>query len=103
MSSLRRVEAGRFSLENAVTLEQVQDYVNRGEAESLLMPVDKLFDYCPEFSVNEAQEKKLRCGSYIDMKLDDGEYRVYSQSGEFLLLGAVKNNVLTTVKSFFEV
>ena len=103
MSSLRRIEAGRFSLENAVTLEQVQDYVNRGEAESLLMPVDKLFDYCPEFSVNEAQEKKLRCGSYIDMKLDDGEYRVYSQSGEFLLLGAVKNNVLTTVKSFFEV
>ena len=103
MSSLRRIEAGRFSLENAVTLEQVQDYVNRGEADSLLMPVDKLFDYCPEFSVNEVQEKKLRCGSYIDMKLEDGEYRVYSQSGEFLLLGAVKNNVLTTVKSFFEV
>ena len=103
MSSLRRIEAGRFSLENAVTLEQVQDYVNRSEAEKLLMPVDKLFDYCPEFSVNEAQEKKLRCGSYIDMEISDGEYRVYSQSGEFLLLGVVKNNVLSTVKSFFEV
>ena len=103
MSSLRRVEAGRFSLENAVTLEQVQDYVNRGEAEKLLMPVDKLFDYCPECKVNEAQEKKLRCGNYIDFKMADGEYRVYSQSGEFLLLGRVKNNVLSTVKNFFEV
>ena len=103
MSSLRRLEAGRFSLENAVTLEQVQDYVNRGEAEKLLMPVDKLFDYCPECTVNEKLEKKLRCGNYIDMELEDGEYRVYSESGEFLLLGAVKNKVLTTVKSFFEV
>ena len=103
MSSLRRLEVGRFSLENAVTLEQVQDYVNRGEAEKLLMPVDKLFDYCPECTVNEKLEKKLRCGNYIDMELEDGEYRVYSESGEFLLLGAVKNKVLTTVKSFFEV
>lgn len=103
MSSLRRIEAGRFSLENAVTLEQVQDYVNRGEAEKLLMPVDRLFDYCPECTVNEKLEKKLRCGNYIDMELEDGEYRVYSRSGEFLLLGLVKNKVLTTVKSFFEV
>ncbi len=103
MSSLRRVEAGRFSLENAVTLETVQDYVNQGKADKLLMPVDRLFNYCPDCSVNEAQEKKLRCGNYIDVKLNDGEYRVYSQSGEFLLLGAVKNKVLTTVKSFFEV
>lgn len=103
MSSLRRVEAGRFSLENAVALETVQDYVNRQEAEKLLMSVDKLFDYCPSCTANEKQEKKLRCGNYIDMELEDGEYRVYSQSGEFLLLGQVKNKVLTTVKSFFEV
>ena len=103
MSSLRRIAAGRFSLENAVTLEMVQDYVNRKEAEQLLMPVDRLFDYCPQCTVDENKEKKLRCGSYIDMELEDGEYRVYSQSGEFLLLGNVKNKLMTTVKSFFEV
>ena len=53
--------------------------------------------------MDENKEKKLRCGSYIDMELEDGEYRVYSQSGEFLLLGNVKNKLMTTVKSFFEV
>ena len=103
MSSLRRIEAGRFSLENAVTLEMVQDYVNRKEAEKLLMPVDSLFDYCPECTVNEFQEKRLRCGTLVDVELPEGEYRVYSGSGEFLLLGRVKNNVLTTIKNFFEV
>ncbi len=103
MSSLRRIEAGRFSLENAVTLQQVQDYVNRGEAESLLMPVDKLFDYCPECSVNDFQEKRLRCGTDVNVELEDGEYRVYSESGKFLLLGRVKDKVLSTIKNFFEV
>lgn len=103
MSSLRRTAAGRFSVENAVTLETVQDYVNRKEAEQLLMPVDRLFDYCPECKVNAFEEKRLRCGSLIDVNLADGEYRVYSDSGEFLLLGNVKNKVLTTIKSFFEV
>lgn len=103
MSSLRRIEAGRFSLENAVTLQQVQDYVNRGEAERLLMPVDKLFDHCPECSVNDFQEKRLRSGTLVDVELPDGDYRVYSGAGEFLLLGRVKNNVITTVKNFFEV
>lgn len=103
MSSLRRIEAGRFSLENTVTLQQVQDYVNRGEAERLLIPVDKLFDHCPECTVNDFQEKRLRCGTLVDVELPHGEYRVYSKTGEFLLLGIVNNRVLTTVKNFFEV
>ena len=103
MSRLRRLEAGRFSLENAVTLPQVQEAVDRGEAESLLLPVDSLFDHCPAFRVDAWQEKRLRCGNLIDVELADGEYRVYSESGEFLLLGRVKNEVLTTVKNFFEV
>ena len=77
--------------------------VSNGNKGLTLGDLDKLFDYCPECKVNEAQEKKLRCGNYIDFKMADGEYRVYSQSGEFLLLGRVKNNVLSTVKNFFEV
>ena len=33
----------------------------------------------------------------------DGTYRAYSQSGEFLMLAKRENDVLYTVKSFFEV
>ena len=53
---------------------------------------------------DERTEKALRNGA--DVKLDapfEGECRVYSQNREFLLLGAVENGVLHTIKSFFEV
>lgn len=103
MSSLRRVSAGDFSLTNAYTIQQVQEAADRGEAESLLIPADSLFASYGEISVNSASEKKLRNGNEIKCAVADGEYRVYSQRGEFLLIGRVENACLKTIKSFFEV
>ena len=37
----------------------------------------------------------------IDTECD--QYRAYSQSGEFLMLAAVEQGTMTTVKSFFAV
>lgn len=50
------------------------------------------------------QAEKLRHGAQIkDWHFAPGTYRVYSITGEFLLLGKVENTILTTIKSFFEV
>ena len=103
LSSLRRVQAGAFSVDNAVTLEQVQQYADEGRAQELLLPVDVLFERCPCFTVTEEAEKRLRVGNSVSTDEADGEYRVYSPSGEFLLLGACQSGALTTIKSFFEV
>ena len=65
MSSLRRVQAGQFSVEQAVTLEQVQHMADEGRAEELLLPVDSLFDQYPACVVDAAQEKKIRCGAVL--------------------------------------
>ena len=40
MSSLQRVKAAGFTLEDSVSLEAVQEAVDRGEGEGLLLPVD---------------------------------------------------------------
>ncbi len=103
MSSLRRTEAGRFLLKDAYTLQQVQEAKDAGRAEELLLPVDSLFDRHPALTVDEKTEKKLRCGNYVDVQAEDGTYRVYGPAGDFLLLGRVKDGVLTTIKNFFEV
>lgn len=101
MSGLRRTRAGGFRVEDALTLEEIE---LRGAAECLL-PVDALFAGRPIVLIkDERTEKALRNGA--DVKLDapfEGECRVYSQNREFLLLGAVENGVLHTIKSFFEV
>ena len=53
--------------------------------------------------MNADQEKKLRCGNEFAICVHDGDYRVYSQTGEFLMLGRAEKGTMKTVKSFFEV
>lgn len=103
MSSLRRVKAGVFSITQAYTMEQIQTAADLGELDGIIIPVDTLFTDKPKLTVNEFEEKKLRNGNTIKTKSADGTYRVYSESGEFLLLAEVKDNLLKTIKSFFEV
>ena len=104
MSSLRRTRAGRFTLEQAVTMEQILEFAKEHDPAELLMPVDALFAQHPALIVTLGQTEKLKHGATIrDWHFADGTYRVYSETGEFLLLGTVKGQILTTVKSFFEV
>lgn len=103
MSSLRRVEAGQFKVENAYKLCRVQEYADMDRAEELLLPVDTLFQQLGSCTVNADQEKRLRCGNEVVMDIAAGDYRVYSTGGEFLMLGHVENGILKTIKSFFEV
>lgn len=103
MSSLRRVKAGVFSITQAHTMEQIQAAADLGGLDGIIIPVDTLFADKPNLTVNEFEEKKLRNGNTIKTESADGTYRVYSESGEFLLLAEVKDNLLKTIKSFFEV
>lgn len=103
MSGLRRTKAGVFSVEDAHTIAEVQEAVDRGEAESLIIPLDTLFSEFNKLTVPTVAEKKLRNGSIVNISAPDGKYRVYSESNEFLLLGEVQSGRLKTIKSFFEV
>ncbi len=101
MSGLRRTRAGGFDVKDAHTLEEIE----RLGVHECLLPVDALFAGRPILLIKDGKtERALRNGMAV--KLDagfEGECRVYSQDREFLLLGAVKDGVLHTIKSFFEV
>lgn len=103
MTYLRRVEAGEFSVDNAVTIEYVQRAADEGRAVELLMPVDRLFASYPEYAASDVETQRIKCGNEIRSGLTDGKYRVYSANGEFLMLGQVSDGIMRTVKSFFEV
>ena len=106
MSSLRRVKAAGFTLADSVALEAVQQAVNRGEGESLLMPVDAYFarnGWKASVTVRPAAEKRLRSGAYVSAPGVETDCRVYSESGEFLGLGSSEGARLRLIKSFFEV
>ena len=96
--SLRRTMAAGFTLEQAVTLEEVQE---KGEA--LLLPADSLFAQHPALHLpSSKQEKRVRNGNPVtDPSIPDGTYRVYGQNGEFLCLSQARDGTLTSMKNFF--
>ena len=102
MYSLRRTMAAGFTLEDALPLEQV---LQAEDPASLLLGVDAYFAGRPVLILKPAAEKKVRNG--MTLVLPDappaGEYRVYSEAGEFLALSRVSHGKLITIKSFFQV
>ena len=104
LSSLRRTRAGRFSLADCVTLEEIQQAREQGNHMALLRPVDSLFACYPALYLGE--KETLRCKNGAENAIPgmpDGNYRVYGSGNEFLMLGKSQNGILRTVKSFFEV
>lgn len=103
MSSLRRTAAGVFLIENAHSIEEIQAAAANGDLQNFLLPLDTLFAQYPVLTVNENRTKRLKTGNIINFNAPDGKYRVYSESGEFLLLGEISDGKLKTIKNFFEV
>ena len=100
MAALRRVTAGEYTVEKAVSLQELTETQT---PERYLLPVDSLFSQFEKVVLTPNQEKRCRNGNSFSVNLQSGQYRAYSQSGEFLMLAQVENGTMSTVKSFFEI
>jgi len=100
MAQLRRVQAGEYAIEEAVSLQTLLD---AEKPEEYLRPVDTMFRNYRSVTLSPKQEKRCRNGNSFSMELEPGTYRVYSRDGEFLALSKVEDGVMSTIKSFFEV
>ena len=99
MSSLRRTMAAGFTLDEAVTLENVQEH-----GESLLLPVDRFFAQHPIYTLaSPRQEHLCRNGNAVPATglTEGGLYRVYSGEGAFLCLSRYEKGLLISQKNFF--
>ena len=100
MEALRRVQAGEYGIGEAVPLQELLD---AEDPAPFLRTVDTMFRDRPAVTLTANQEKRCRNGNSFSVGLEDGTYRAYSQSGEFLMLAQVDGGVMSTIKSFFEV
>ena len=100
MAALRRVQAGSYTVEDAVTLQTLTE---TDTPEQYLAEVDTLFSRYEKVVLTPNQEKRCRNGNSFSVTLADGQYRAYSQSGEFLMRAQVETGIMSTVKSFFEI
>ena len=100
MAALRRVQAGEYTIDEAVPLETL---LESETPEQYLRPLDSMFRNYPAVTLTEKQEKRCRNGNSFTLGINEGTYRVYNQAGEFLALSKVESGIMSTVKSFFEV
>ena len=100
MAALRRVQAGEYTIAEAIPLMELLEAQN---PEKYLRAVDTMFRNYPEVRLTPNQEKRCRNGATFSVKLEDGTYRAYSQTGEFLMLAKVEVGVMSTIKSFYDV
>ena len=100
MQELRRIQAGEYTIAEAVPLQTLLD---APDPELYLRAVDPMFRNHEAVTLTPNQEKRCRNGNAFSVPHADGTYRAYSQTGEFLMLAKVEDGVMSTVKSFFEV
>lgn len=107
MTSLVRTKACGFSLDDCVTIEQLQDAANSGGGfERFVKPVEEVFAYLPKLELHGAQERMYRNGIKLDLsriRLDPNaeRVRVYGESGFIgTALPDRENGVLRIEKNF---
>lgn len=100
MAELRRIRAGEYDLTSSVKLEHLLECEN---PEQYLRPVDSMFASYPAVQLTPKQTLRCRNGNSFSVKLPDGQYRAYSEEGEFMMLAKVEDGIMSTIKSFFEV
>ena len=100
MAALRRVQAGEYTIAEAVPLQELLETEN---SEQYLRAVDTMFRGFPAVTLSEKQELRCRNGNRFSVKMEAGTYRAYSQAGEFLMLAKVEDGIMSTIKSFWEV
>ena len=100
MQELRRVQAGEYTIAEAVPLQELLETDDPGK---YLRTVDTMFRNYPAVTLTEKQETRCRHGNSFSVKLEAGTYRCYSMRGEFLMLAKVEDGVMVTIKSFFAV
>ena len=100
MESLRRVQAGEYTVDEAVPLAALLESEDPGQ---YLRTVDTMFRNFPAVTLTPKQEIRCRNGNSFSVAMEDGKYRAYGENGEFLMLAQVEEGIMSTIKSFFEV
>ena len=106
MTDLRRTKANGFGIENALSLEQLEEAVKNGSISDLLIPVDRALEEYPVIKVSEAQAKRFRNGGELSLERLKyprtlGYFRVYDPDGNFIGIGEIGQKDCLEIKKVF--
>lgn len=107
MTGLCRVEAAGFSLDDCLTLDEIQSLADEGKLWEHIFPVERMFLEYPKCCLNEIQARMFLNGVRLDLnrlavKNLNGRCRIYGNDGTFLgLADADPETKELRLKKFF--
>jgi tRNA pseudouridine55 synthase len=107
LTELRRTQANGFTIEQCMSLEELERTVSAGDIQSIIVPVETALGAYPGVSVTQAQAVRFKNGGELDLARlhinnSQGFYKVFSPEGQFLGLGEIgKGGKSLTVKRVY--
>ncbi len=107
LTDLRRTKANGFSIDDAITLEELESAANEGNIGSVLMPIDRALEGYPVIKVSAAQAKRFSNGGELDLQRLKyprmlGFFRIYDPENNFIGLGEIGTGESLTVKRVYK-
>ena len=102
MTSLKRIRSGEFTIDRALTLDEIEKLVRAGDIDKYIIPVDACFKDYPALKVQGETYKRVLNGNQIKLNPMGEHIRVYGPEGEFMAVyeSLEKDNIYTPEKMF---
>lgn len=102
MNTLRRTKTGPFTIEDSYTLKELEVLKEKGQLESVLISVDRMFESYPKIILNPKQVKSITNGVQMSYNGIEGQsYRLYDEKGKFLCISKMQDGKLKLEKAFW--
>ena len=107
LTNLRRTKANGFSIEKAVTLEQLEEAAQNGTLSNILIPVDHAMEEYPVIRVTAPQAKRFGNGGELSLQRlkyprTVGLFRIYDPEDNFIGLGEIGSGDSLNVKRVYK-
>ncbi|MCK9419474.1 MAG: tRNA pseudouridine(55) synthase TruB [Nitrospirae bacterium] len=99
LTALERTRSGRFSIDRAITLDQLQAMMAAGNGEQALTPIDDALAAFPAIPISEAETVRVLHGNQISCPpsfahITSDHVRLHSPAGRLLGLARIVEGVL---------
>jgi len=95
MKELNRIQVGEFNINQAVTIEELQENINNVDfLNKHFISLEKLFERNSQLKLDDKKLKFFFNGVCLTFKLPDGLYRIYDNASRFIGTGTVKGGLL---------
>jgi tRNA pseudouridine 55 synthase len=90
MEELMRTRVGTFTLNDALTLTEIEQYKSKNQIEEITTPVDAMFETYQRVNVSGEKMRRVYNGNTFEQPdmhcIDEELVRVYDEQGEFVAL-----------------